>query len=282
MAKSVQLLLTENVDNLGIVGDVVNVRTGYARNFLLPRGMATTPSDEMIKSLTQKRRDAEQHLGEVRVEREALIKRMSGIELTMTRSANDQGILYGAVTQQELAAALVALGYKVKPREVRIPQTIKRVDAHDIVVKFDSDLEATVKLHVVADKTVQKEEREEMDFDNEGNLVDKSKAKRSDWRDKLGDQKGERRERKGGEGGGEGGGGGGGDRPARPEKVGRMGREEAARKAMEEGTRPVKPGWGAKPKPAEAGAAPAPAPEAPAEGKSKDKGKDKGKDKKRK
>lgn len=262
MAKTVQLLLTDNVDNLGIVGDVVTVRTGYARNFLLPRGMATTPSDEMIASLTQKRREAEKHLAEVRVVREALIKKIDGLELTMTRSANDQGILYGAVTQQEIASALVALGYSVKPREVRIPQTIKRIDAHDIVVKFDSDLEGTIKLHVVADKNVQKDEREEMDFDNEGNLVDKTKTRRSDWRDKLGDQKdakGERRERKGGGEGG--GGGGGGDRPARPEKVGRMGREEAARKAMEEGTRPVKPGWGTKPK--ADGAAEAPMPEAP-------------------
>lgn len=254
MAKNVQLLLTENVDNLGIVGDVVNVRVGYARNYLLPRQMATTPSEEMIASLTQKRREAEKHLAELRVQREALIKRVNGIELTMSRSANEQGILYGAVTQQEISAALVALGYAVKPREVRIPQTIKRIDAHDIVVKFDSDLEATIKLHVVADKTVQKEEREELDFDNEGNLIDKSAPKKSDWREKLGDQKdAPRRERRGG--------GEGGERPARPEKPGRMGREEAARKAMEEGTRPVKPGWGKKAAPA--ADAPAPAPEAP-------------------
>ena len=271
MARNVQLLLTENVDNLGIVGDVVNVRVGYARNYLLPRNMATTPSDEMIASLTQKRKEAEKHLAELRVQREGVIKKVNGIELTMTRSANEQGILYGAVTQQEISAALVALGYSVKPREVRIPQTIKRVDAHDIMVKFDSDLEATIKLHVVADKAVAKEEREEMDFDNEGNLIDKTKAKKSDWRDKLGDQKDGKRERRGG---GEGGEGGGGDRPARPEKPGRMSREEAARKAMEEGTRPVKPGWGTKPK-ADAGGAPAPAAEAP-----KAEGGDKGKKKK--
>lgn len=257
MAKTLQLLLTDNVDNLGIVGDVVTVRTGYARNYLLPRGMATTPSDEMIASLTEKRRQAEQNLAAHRKEREALIKKIDGLELTMTRAANEQGILYGAVTQQEISTALVALGFAVKPREVRIPQTIKRIDAHEIVVKFDSDLDGTIKLHVVADKNVHKEEREEMDFDNEGNLIDKSKAKRSDWRDKLGDQKGEkrdRRERQGGEGGG-------GDRPARAEKPSRMGREEAARKAMEEGTRPTKPGWGTKPKPEEGGAAEAPAAE---------------------
>lgn len=262
MAKSVQLLLTENVDNLGIVGDVVNVRTGYARNYLLPRGMATTPSEEMIASLTAKRKEAEKHLAEVRKDREALIKKIDKLELTMTRSANDQGILYGAVTQQEIATALVALGYKVKPREVRIPQTIKRVEAHDIVVKFDSDLEATIRLHVVADKVV-KEEREEMEFDNEGNLVDTNKPKRESWRDKLKEGKGGEGEAKGGEGGDR---PPRADRPARAEKPGRMSREEAARKAMEEGLKPVKAGWGAKPK-ADAAPAPAEAPKGDGEGK---------------
>lgn len=257
MAKTLKLLLTDNVDNLGIVGDVVTVRTGYARNYLLPRQMATTPSDEMIASLTEKRRQAEQQLAQNRQERQALIKKIDGIELTMTRSANEQGILYGAVTQQEISAAMVALGYAVRPREVRIPQTIKRIDAHDIVVKFDSDLEATIRLHVVADKAAPTEDREEMDFDNEGNLIDKSAPKRSDWRDKLGDQKGERRDRA--------------DRPARADKPGRMSRDEAARKAMEEGTRPTKPGWGSKPKADAPAEAAAPAAE-PAKGKGKKKG----------
>ncbi|MEM7755651.1 MAG: bL9 family ribosomal protein, partial [Planctomycetota bacterium] len=55
MAKSIRLLLTENVDNLGIVGDVVNVRLGYARNFLLPRNLATVPSEDIIQSLADKR-----------------------------------------------------------------------------------------------------------------------------------------------------------------------------------------------------------------------------------
>jgi len=174
MAKNVKLLLTETVDNLGIVGDVVNVRTGYARNYLLPRGMATTPTEEAIKAVAARRAEAERQLAEMRRQREELIKKLNGVEVTIQRACNDQGILYGAVTQQDLARALSTLGYDVKPREIRMPHTVKRVDSYDILVKFDQDLEATIKLWVEPDRQLGGEdEREEMEFDNEGNLIEK-------------------------------------------------------------------------------------------------------------
>lgn len=174
MAKTVKLLLTENVDNLGIVGDIVNVRIGYARNFLLPRDYATTPSDEMLAQLAEKRKKAEKEVAALRSHREQLIQKIDGLELTLTRACNDQGHLYGSVTQQDIAEALTELGFEVKPREVRLPGTIKRVDTYEILVKFDTDLEANIKLWVVADRTLDVE-REEMDFDEEGNLVEAPK-----------------------------------------------------------------------------------------------------------
>ena len=175
MAKNIKLLLTENVDNLGIVGDVVNVRTGFARNYLLPRGFATTPSEERIKELAAKRAEAEKMQAALRSQREQTAKKMDGLEITIQRACNDQGILYGAVTQQELSRALVTLGYQVRPREIRIPHTIKRVDSYEILVKFDQDLEATIKLWVEPDRTLAAEDdRDEMEFDNEGNLIERT------------------------------------------------------------------------------------------------------------
>lgn len=174
MARNVKLLLTENVDNLGIVGDVVNVRLGYARNYLLPRGFATTPSEERIEELAAKRAEAEKMLAQLRAQREQVAKKIEGLEITMQRACNDLGILYGAVTQQDLSKALGTLGYEVKPREIRMPHTVKRVDSYDILVKFDQDLEATIKLWVEPDRQLAaEEEREEMEFDNEGNLIEK-------------------------------------------------------------------------------------------------------------
>lgn len=153
MAKNIKLLLTESVEALGIVGDVVNVRIGYARNFLLPRNMATTPTDEAVKAVAAKRAQAEKELAELRKQREQLIKKLEGIQVTIQRSCNDLGHLYASVTQQEIAKALADAGHTgVRARDVRLHQNIKRVDTYDVNIKFESDLEATIKLWVVADR----------------------------------------------------------------------------------------------------------------------------------
>jgi len=175
MAKSIKLLLTENVDSLGIVGDVVNVKVGYARNYLLPFNYATTPSDELIASLAERRAQAEKDVAARRAERESMINKLDGQELTMDRACNDQGHLYGSVTQQDISAALKEVGFAVSPREVRLPGAIKRVDNYDILVKVESDLEAHVKLWVVADRHIEDDGEEEMEFDNEGELIVKDK-----------------------------------------------------------------------------------------------------------
>ncbi|MFG0246212.1 MAG: 50S ribosomal protein L9 [Phycisphaerales bacterium JB052] len=175
MARNVKLLLTENVDSLGIVGDIVNVRVGYARNYLLPFGYATEPSDELISQLAEKRAQAEKQLAERRAQREEMIGKLNGQELTLIRACNDQGQLYGSVTQQDISSALKELGFNVAPREVRLPTTIKRVDTFDIHIKVDSDLEADIKLWVVADRELDMEDSDEMEFDNEGELIIKDK-----------------------------------------------------------------------------------------------------------
>lgn len=152
MARNVKLLLTENVETHGIVGDVVNVRTGFARNYLLPRGLATTPSDEKIKALAAKRADAERMLAELRKQREATTEKLKGVEIELIKSCNDMGHLYGAISQQEIAAALVAKGFSIKPRDVRMNQVIKRIDSYDVHIRLDSDLDSVIKLKVTPDR----------------------------------------------------------------------------------------------------------------------------------
>jgi large subunit ribosomal protein L9 len=152
MSRNLKLLLIENVDNLGIVGDVVNVRTGYARNFLLPRNLATEPSDQLVKELAGKRAEAQKQIAEQRKQREVLATKVNGVAIKLVRSCNDQGILYASITQQDVATALNEQGYAVKPRDVRISQTIKRVDSYELHIKLDSDLDSIVKLTVEADR----------------------------------------------------------------------------------------------------------------------------------
>jgi large subunit ribosomal protein L9 len=158
--KNIELLLTENVDALGIVGDVVKVRTGYARNYLLPRNLATTPTEEMIKSLAAKRAEVERQLAELRKQREAMVEKMSGLELELVRSCNDTGILYASVTQQDIVNALAEKGFTVRPRDVRLAQTIKRLGDYEVHIKFEADLEAHLKLTVKPDRKLDLDEEE--------------------------------------------------------------------------------------------------------------------------
>lgn len=254
MARNIKLMLTENVESLGIVGDVVNVRIGYARNFLLPRELATQPSEEAIKAVAAKRAEAEKQLAALRKDREVLTKKMERAEISITRSCNDLGHLYASVTQQEIATALAAAGFAgVRPRDVRLTQNIKRIDHYDVHIKFESDLEATIKLHVLPDRKIEQEKREEMEFDNEGRLIEKKPAKEGAKAEgekaegaeaeaaKEGKKDSPRRERSGGEGG---------EKPRRRDdddrpRRGRGGGLAETFAALEaEGQR--KTGWGAK------------------------------------
>ena len=198
MRRNIQLLLTETVDGLGIVGDVVAVKAGYARNFLLPRGFATVPSEDAIAELAEKRKVAERELAELRAEREKIVDKLNGLELHLERSCNDFGMLYGSVTQKDVSTALAQKGYTIKPREVRLPQAIKRVDSYEIPIKLATDLEATIKLWVVADRELPTDDdRVEMEFDNEGNLIEPGSRKSESWDEpKKDDAAGEDAEKK--------------------------------------------------------------------------------------
>ncbi|MGD1914771.1 MAG: 50S ribosomal protein L9 [Phycisphaerales bacterium] len=180
MARDLNLLLVENVDNLGIVGDVVKVKAGYARNFLLPRGLATEPDDDLIKKLADRRAEAEKEVAALRANREEMAGKLDGQEITMVRACNDQGVLYGAVTQQDIAKALQTLGFDVKPREVRLPFAMKRIDNYEVLLKFATDLESHIRVFVEPDRTIDDDEREEMEFDNEGNLIEPGSKPKAD------------------------------------------------------------------------------------------------------
>ncbi len=150
--KTTQLLLTENIDNLGIVGDVVKVKPGYARNYLLPHGLATVPTSGNIKRLAERRAEVERQMRETRAAQEAMMGRLENFEITIERSANEQGILFGGVSQHDVAEALRAEGFNIDDRAIRIGGQIKRLDAYEIPVVVANDLKTNIKLWVVSDK----------------------------------------------------------------------------------------------------------------------------------
>lgn len=158
MPKTYELLLTESVDGLGIVGDVVTVRSGYARNYLLPRNVATAPSPEKIQALASRREEAKKILERQRADRVAMIEKLEGFEITLIRACNDLGHLYGSVTQQDISKALAEQHFIVKARDVRLNETIKRVGHYEVHVRPEADLEAVVKLTVNPDRPLELEQ----------------------------------------------------------------------------------------------------------------------------
>jgi large subunit ribosomal protein L9 len=173
--RKVELLLIETVENLGIVGDVVKVRPGYARNFLLPHGLAERPSKKRLDELQERRKQVQAEIAAQRKAREALHAKMSAIEVAIIRSCNDQGMLYGSVSQRDISDALREAGYDVEIRAVRLGQPIKRVGSYPVPIQFDRDLRTEITLRIDPDHPIG-EEREEMEFDNEGRLIRKPKG----------------------------------------------------------------------------------------------------------
>jgi large subunit ribosomal protein L9 len=168
-AKRTELLLTSNVENLGIVGDVVRVRMGFARNYLVPMGFAEVPTQERIESLTEAREAAVKEHEVKRAAQATIIEKLEGTTLTLTRSANDQGSLYGSVTQRDISDALLENEFDVDTRAIRLHQAIRRIGEYQVTIQFGSDLKTDVEIIVNPDRPL--EDREEMEFDDEGNLI---------------------------------------------------------------------------------------------------------------
>ncbi len=155
MARPVELLLLRNVENLGIVGDIVKVRAGYARNYLLPHALAEHPTDEKVEALKEARAKALAELAAQRKLREETIAKLEGVAIKLVRSCNDQGVLYGSITQRDIADALVAAGYAVDMRAVRLANPFRRIGSYTCMIQFEKDLRADVAIEVAADRALE-------------------------------------------------------------------------------------------------------------------------------
>jgi large subunit ribosomal protein L9 len=133
----------------------VKVKPGFARNYLLPHGFAEAPTPEKIEALKDLRAKAQAELAKLRSEREALIGRMEGVSIKLVRSVNDAGILYGAVTQRDISDQLVADGFPVDMRAVRLQNPIRRIGHYSCVIQLDRDLRTEISIDVLPDRTLE-------------------------------------------------------------------------------------------------------------------------------
>ena len=148
---TLKLLLNESIKNVGRVGDVVEVSPGYARNYLLPKGLAVEPTPNNVKKIEARRKEIERQERERREQQAALIKQLAGVEVTLERRTNEQGNLFGSVTATDIAKALQAQGFNILPEDVNLPGRLDRVNTYPVNIKFAEDLTTEVKVWVAPD-----------------------------------------------------------------------------------------------------------------------------------
>ncbi len=151
MSKNTKLLLKKSIKNVGKVGDVVEVSAGYARNYLLPQDLAVLPTAGNVKKVEAIRQEIERQERERREQQAALLKQLSGVEVTMERKANEQGHLYGAVSATDISKSLQAQGFNVEPDDINLPGRLDRVDTYMVRIKFAEDLATEVKVWIAPD-----------------------------------------------------------------------------------------------------------------------------------
>ena len=146
-----EVILLEKVTNLGNLGDKVNVKGGYARNFLLPQGKATRATAENVAAFEARRAELEKQAAEKKAYAESRAAQLAELEVTITATAGDEGKLFGSIGTHDIADALTASGVEVAKSEVRLPNgTIRQVGEYDVAVHLHTDVEATVRVVVVA------------------------------------------------------------------------------------------------------------------------------------
>lgn len=145
----IQLMLIHNVEHLGRQGDIVEVRPGYAMNFLLPQGLATVATDHhkrMIEKHREKLRQIEmERLAEYRIQANEIAKQ----SITIEANANDEGHLYGSVGAHEITDALKAAGITLTADQIRLSGPLKELGLYTVKVHLHSEVEADLKVWVV-------------------------------------------------------------------------------------------------------------------------------------
>ncbi len=147
-----KVLLCEDIRSLGWLGDVVEVKEGYARNYLLPQGLAKVATEGNIRSIAEeKAKRATQRIKEQRRLANAA-EAVDGAEAVVAAKANEQGHLFGSVTAKEVAANLRAQGFEVADEIVQLPDHIKEVGTHTVTLRYSPELKVHVSVVVVPEQ----------------------------------------------------------------------------------------------------------------------------------
>ncbi len=144
-----EIILRHAIDNLGHPGDVVTVKNGYARNFLLPRGFAYEATPGNLKRIAAERGRLEAAENERRESASDLAKRLEEVQLTFSARVGDEGKLFGSVTSSDIAEQLAAQGFTVERRLIDLHEPIKALGVYRVPVRLHADVKPEIRVWVI-------------------------------------------------------------------------------------------------------------------------------------
>ncbi|GBD06262.1 50S ribosomal protein L9 [bacterium HR21] len=147
-----KVILRQDVEKLGKMGDIVTVSDGYARNYLIPRGLAYFASEAAMRRLEEEKRQYQRRLERERVSAQALAERLKEVVVTIPMKVGEEGRLFGSVTPQMIAEELHLLGFSIDRRSIIIEEPIRSLGAFEVTVRLHPEVIATVKVWVTSDE----------------------------------------------------------------------------------------------------------------------------------
>lgn len=147
-----EVILQEDVEDLGAAGDVVDVAPGYARNYLLPQGFALPATEGNLKRVNEERLREERAEERVREKAQSLASELSGRSLTFHERAGEGGQLFGSVTTADIVDQLAGDGIEIEPERIRLEDPIKELGVYSVVVDLHEDVRPELKVWVVAEE----------------------------------------------------------------------------------------------------------------------------------
>ena len=146
-----EVILKEDIISLGFKDDVVNVKKGYARNYLIPQGKAVIASESAKKVLAENQKQRAHKLAQIKTDAEALAGKMEGVTLTIGAKTSSTGTIFGSVTNIQIAEALKEKGFEVDRKLIQIKDQVKEVGTYNAVIKLHKEVSVEIPFEVVAE-----------------------------------------------------------------------------------------------------------------------------------
>ncbi|NIO07467.1 MAG: 50S ribosomal protein L9 [Deltaproteobacteria bacterium] len=150
-----EVVLKEDIYNLGKMGDVVRVRDGYARNFLLPRGLVLVANNKNLKALEHEKRVIAAKRERALSTAKSVSEQLSAVSVTIPAKVGEEGKLFGSVTNIHIEKALKSLGHNIERRKIHLAEPIKNAGEHEVPIRLANDVTANIRVIVVSDEETQ-------------------------------------------------------------------------------------------------------------------------------